>query len=98
MCLARYTCPPVTAAAMPGGYFWDNPPPLSALNGMPVPKLALTIAQGAGGIVSSLANLTTWDQALYLGEELPARQQRQLESLVSEMTGKPIPAGALTSH
>jgi D-alanyl-D-alanine carboxypeptidase len=98
MCLAPYTCPPVTAAAMPGGYFWDNPPPLSALNGMPVPKLALTIAQGAGGIVSSLANLTTWDQALYLGEELPARQQRQLESLVSEMTGKPIPAGALTSH
>jgi D-alanyl-D-alanine carboxypeptidase len=91
MCLAPYTCPPVTAAAMPDGYFWDNPAPVSQLDGTPAPKLALTIAQGAGGIISSLANLTTWDQALYLGQELPPEQQRQLESLVSEVTGKPIP-------
>jgi D-alanyl-D-alanine carboxypeptidase len=91
MCLAPYTCPPGTAALMPDGYFWDNPAPLNQLNGTPVPKLALTAAQGAGGIVSSLADLTAWDRALYLGKELPARQQRQLESLVSEVTGKPIP-------
>jgi hypothetical protein len=90
LCLAPYTCPLGTAARMPAGYFWDNGPSLEQRNGTPVPKLGLTWAQAAGGIVSSLANLTTWDRALYYGKELPPRQQRQLKSLVSETTGKPI--------
>ena len=47
--------------------------------------------QGAGGIVSSLQDMTTWDRALYQGQELPPPQQRQLESLVSTTTGHPIP-------
>jgi len=34
--------------------------------------------------------MTTWDRALYQGRLLPPRQQHQLESLVSEATGKPI--------
>jgi D-alanyl-D-alanine carboxypeptidase len=34
--------------------------------------------------------MTTWDRALYTGRLLPPRQQHQLESLVSEATGKPI--------
>jgi D-alanyl-D-alanine carboxypeptidase len=55
-----------------------------------MPPLALTWAQGAGGIISSLADVTTWDRALYSGQLLPPRQQHQLESLVSEATGKPI--------
>ena len=55
-----------------------------------MPPLALTWAQAAGGIVSSLADMTTWDRALYQGRLLPPRQQHQLESLVSEATGKPI--------
>jgi D-alanyl-D-alanine carboxypeptidase len=37
--------------------------------------------------VSSLADMTTWDRALYQGQELPPRQQRQLESLVSTTNG-----------
>lgn len=90
-CWAPYTCPPGTAARMPDGYFLNAPPPLDTLDGTSVPKLALTWAQGAGGIVSSLADLTTWERALYQGEELPPPQQRQLESLVSEATGQPIP-------
>jgi D-alanyl-D-alanine carboxypeptidase len=45
--------------------------------------------------VSSLTDLTTWDRALYQGRELPPRQQRQLESLVSEATGQPIPTTTL---
>jgi D-alanyl-D-alanine carboxypeptidase len=61
----------------------------------PVPPLALTWAQAAGGIVSSLQDMTTWDRALYQGQELPPRQQRQLESLVSETTGEPIPTTTL---
>ena len=88
-CLAPYTCPPSDAAAMPAGYFYIAGGPPSLL-GERMPPLALTWAQAAGGIVSSLADMTTWDRALYRGRLLPPRQQHQLESLVSEATGKPI--------
>ncbi len=88
-CLAPYTCPPSDAARMPAGYFYIAGGPPSLL-GKRMPPLALTWAQAAGGIVSSLADMTTWDRALYQGRLLPARQQHQLESLVSEATGKPI--------
>ncbi len=88
-CLAPYTCPRSDAARMPAGYFEivGGPP---SLIGKAMPRLALTWAQAAGGIVSSLANLTTWERALYQGRLLLPRQQRQLESMVSETTGKPI--------
>ncbi|MGH3398706.1 MAG: serine hydrolase domain-containing protein, partial [Streptosporangiaceae bacterium] len=88
-CLAPCTCPASDAARMPAGYFEiaGGPP---SLIGKAMPPLALTWAQAAGGIVSSLANLATWDRALYSGQLLPRRQQHQLESLVSEATGKPI--------
>ncbi len=88
-CLAPYTCPASDSRRMPAGYFdLAGAPP--ALIGKAMPPLALTWAQAAGGIVSSLADLTTWDRALYTGRLLPARQQHQLESLTSEATGKPI--------
>jgi D-alanyl-D-alanine carboxypeptidase len=88
-CLAPYTCPASDAGRVPTGYFdiAGGPP---SLMGKPVPPLALTWAQAAGGIVSSLADMTTWDRDLYQGSLLPARQQDQLESLVSQATGKPI--------
>jgi D-alanyl-D-alanine carboxypeptidase len=88
-CLAPYTCPASDAARMPAGYFNIAGVPPS-LTGKAMPPLALTWAQGAGGIVSSLADMTTWDRALYTGRLLPPRQQHQLESLISETTGKPI--------
>ncbi len=95
-CLAPYTCPPSDAAQMPAGYLYVAGVPASLL-GQAVPPLALTWAQGAGGIVTSLADMITWDRALYSGQLLPPRQQNQLESLVSEATGQPIarttPAG-----
>ena len=98
LCDAPYTCPAADAAQMPAGYFFDTtvanqepPNPLAPLLGTPVPPLALTDVQGAGGIVSSLQDMTTWDRALYQGQELPPPQQRQLESLVSTTTGQPIP-------
>jgi len=68
-------------------YVAGGPP---SLIGKAMPPLALTWAQAAGAIVSSLADLATWDRALYSGQLLPARQQHQLESLVSEATGKPM--------
>ena len=88
-CLAPYTCRPSDAARRPAGYFYIAGGPPSLL-GQAMPPLALTWAQAAGGIVSSLADITTWDRALYTGQLLPPRQQHQLESLVSEATGQPI--------
>ena len=88
-CLAPYTCPASDGARMPAGYFDIAGAPPS-LTGKAMPPLALTWAQAAGAIVSSLADMATWDRALYTGQLLPARQQHQLESLVSEATGKPI--------
>jgi D-alanyl-D-alanine carboxypeptidase len=90
LCDAPYTCPAADANRMPAGYFYM--PGAPSLLGKPMPKLALTWAQGAGGIVSSLRDMTIWERALYRGRELPPRQQRQLESLVSQASGKPIRA------
>ena len=47
------------------------PNPRAPLLGRPSTRCALTWAQGAGGIVSSLQDMTTWDRALYQGQELP---------------------------
>jgi D-alanyl-D-alanine carboxypeptidase len=83
-------CRPDTARRMPVGY--SGVSALPTLLGKPVPALALSWAQGAGGLVGSLPDLSTWAKALYGGRLLPARQQRELESLVSLTTGQPIPA------
>jgi D-alanyl-D-alanine carboxypeptidase len=88
-CLAPYTCPASDAARMPAGYMYIAGV-LPSLSGKAMPRLALTWAQAAGGMVSSLAGMTTWDRALYTGRLLPPRQQHQLESLISETTGQPI--------
>jgi D-alanyl-D-alanine carboxypeptidase len=93
-CLAPYTCPSSDAAQMPAGYLYIAGVPPSLL-GQAMPPLALSWAQAAGGIVSSLADMTTWDRALYSGRLLPPRQQHQLESLVSETTGQPIASTTL---
>ena len=47
--------------------------------------------------MSSLQDMTTWERALYQGQELALAQQRQLESLVSTTTGQPIP-GTTPAH
>jgi D-alanyl-D-alanine carboxypeptidase len=82
-------CPPGTARRMPAGYIGYAGLPLWL--GKPVPPLALSWAQGAGGLVGSLQDLTTWARALYGGRLLPPAQQRELRSLVSVTTGRPIP-------
>ena len=87
-CFAPETCPPSVASRMPTGY--STSADLPALLDTSVPKLAGTWAQAAGGLVSSLQDMTTWDRALYGGRELPAKQQRELESLISITTSEPI--------
>ena len=97
LCFAPSTCPAADPTRMPAGYFFDTavadhepPNPLASLLGKPVPALNLSEYQGAGAIISSLQDMATWDRALYQGELLPPAQQRQLESLVSTTTGRPI--------
>lgn len=93
-CYAPYTCPASTAARMPTGYFFMAAG--SPVQGMPVPALNLTFAQGAGAIVASLPDMATWDRALYRGDLLPPRQQHELESLISITTSQPITSTTLT--
>ena len=69
--------------ALPTGGF-------SPLLGHDVSRTTLSWARGAGGIISTTHDMTVWEQALYHGRLLPAQQQRELQSLVSLKTGKPI--------
>ncbi|HEY2577746.1 MAG TPA: serine hydrolase domain-containing protein [Streptosporangiaceae bacterium] len=94
LCYAPFTCTAADAARMPAGYFFETLVP--KLLGKAMPPLAETWARSAGAIVSSLADMTTWDRALYQSQELPPAQQVQLESLVSIATGKPISTTTLT--
>jgi D-alanyl-D-alanine carboxypeptidase len=87
-CFAPESCPARVAPRLPAGYSMQAG--LPELVGKPVPPLALSWAQGAGGLVSTLKDMTTWDRALYGRRVLPAAQQRELESLVSVTTSKPI--------
>jgi D-alanyl-D-alanine carboxypeptidase len=87
-CFAPETCPARIAPRLPAGYSMQAG--LPALAGQPVPPLALSWAQGAGGLVSTLDDLAAWDRALYGGRVLPTAQQRELESLVSVTTSKRI--------
>jgi D-alanyl-D-alanine carboxypeptidase len=76
---------------IPGGYIFNSEvPPLRPLMGHDLSRFNLSSAAGAGGIVSSLADLSKWERALYAGRMLPRKQQRELESLVSRKTGNPI--------
>lgn len=78
---------------MVSGYFFstdsDNDG-LQPLYGKDMRDLSLSWAQGAGGIVSTPQDVTRWCRALYGGTILKPKQQRELETLVSQENGKPI--------
>jgi D-alanyl-D-alanine carboxypeptidase len=78
-------------ARMPAGY-WFVPvlPEMTSQLRHDQRDHTLSWAQGAGGIVSSLQDMAKWDSALYTDRELPGKEQRELMSLVSTTTGKPI--------
>jgi len=78
---------------MVSGYFYSTDPDnngLQPLYGKDMRNLSVSWAQGAGGIVSTPEDVTRWCHALYGGIVLKPKQQRELESLVSQETGKPI--------
>jgi D-alanyl-D-alanine carboxypeptidase len=85
--------PQAITSRMVSGYFYstdsDNDG-LQPLYGKDMRDLSLSWAQGAGGIVSTAEDVTRWCRALYGGIVLKPKQQRELETLVSQETGKPI--------
>jgi D-alanyl-D-alanine carboxypeptidase len=84
-------CPRTVTARLPASYFFNSTvPQFASLFGKDQRRRNLSYARAAGGIVSSLPSMTRWLRALYEGRMLPRRQQRELTSLVSERTGKPI--------
>lgn len=50
--------------------------------------------QAAGGIVASMPDVARWARALYEGPLLAPKQRRELMTLVSNKTGKPIAAAS----
>jgi D-alanyl-D-alanine carboxypeptidase len=90
-------CPRAVIARLPSSYFVLSSmlPELASLYGKDQHRRNLSNAQGAGAIICSLPDLTTWLRALYEGRMLPPQQQRELSelgSLVAQDSGQPIQA------
>jgi D-alanyl-D-alanine carboxypeptidase len=78
---------------MVSGYFFNHDPadaPLAPLLGRDVKNDSVSWMQGAGGIVSSMQDVSLWVRALYEGPLLADRQRSELMTIVSDKTGEPI--------
>lgn len=78
---------------MVSGYFFSHDPinePLAPLLGQDVKSDSVSWMQGAGGIVSSMEDVSRWARALYKGPLLADKQRGELMTLVSDKTGEPI--------
>jgi D-alanyl-D-alanine carboxypeptidase len=79
-------------ARLPAGYYFLTPealPEMSSQFGKDQSHYPVAAA-ASGGIVSTPGDLVKWSRALFTGRMLPRKQQRELQSLVSMRTGKPI--------
>lgn len=77
---------------MVSGYFFNHDPdnkPLAPLLGHDVKTDSVSWMQGAGGIVSSMQDVSRWARALYEGPRLADKQRSELMTLVSDKTGTP---------
>ncbi len=91
--------PPAVAIRTVSGYFYNHTPEnkhLAPILGKDVRLYSISWAQGAGGAVGSPEAMTHWVRALYQNPNfLPAVQRREMMSLVSLATGKPIASTSL---
>ncbi|MGY1822282.1 serine hydrolase domain-containing protein [Geodermatophilus sp. SYSU D00079] len=79
------------ADRLPAGYYVQtHEPEMAPLYGQDVSRYTVSWARGAGGMLSTTADMTRWERALYEGDLLPPAQQDALLSLVSTATGEPI--------
>lgn len=88
--------PPSITDRMVAGYFFNHDPgnaPLAPLLGHDVKSDSVSWMQAAGGIVSSMQDVSRWARALYEGPLLADRQRSELMTVVSDKTGEPV-AGA----
>ncbi len=93
----QFFYPAAITDRMVSGYFFNTDPgnePLKPLLGHDVRTDSVSWMQGAGGIVSSPADVAAWARALYEGPLLADKQRRELETVVSMKTGKPIAAAS----
>lgn len=83
--------PRSVTAREPAGYFnVSGFGPMDPLYRKDLSRSTMSWARAAGGIFSTLHDLTVWTRALYAGQMLPPKQQAELTSLVSVRTGEPI--------
>jgi D-alanyl-D-alanine carboxypeptidase len=78
---------------MVSGYFFNHDPadePLAPLLGHDIKSNSVSWMQGAGGIVSSMQDVSRWARALYEGSLLAEKQRDELLTVVSDKTGDPI--------
>lgn len=78
---------------MTSGYFFSTDADNAGLEPLfekDMHQLSLSWAQGAGGIVSTPADVTRWCRALYEGPILAPKQRAEMMTLVSQSTAKPI--------
>jgi D-alanyl-D-alanine carboxypeptidase len=79
-------------ARLPAGYYYLGPAALPEMSSQFAKDQSRypVAAPASGGIASSPGALVKWYRALFAGRLLPRKQQRELQSLVSTGTGKPI--------
>jgi D-alanyl-D-alanine carboxypeptidase len=85
---------------MVSGYFFNHDPaeePIAPLIGHDIKSNSVSWMQGAGGIVSSMQDVSRWARALYEGPLLAEKQRSELMTVVSDKTGDPID-GPSTEH
>jgi D-alanyl-D-alanine carboxypeptidase len=85
--------PPPVRERIVSGYFFNTDPDnasLAPLVGKSVRDYSLSWTQGAGGIVAAMDDVAHWSRALYEGPLLKPKQRRELMTIVSNATGKPI--------
>lgn len=75
------------------GYFFNSDPINAALKpllGRDMRLMDMSWAGPAGGIIGTPRDVARWARAMYSGTVLAPPQQRELETLVSMRTGKPM--------
>ena len=89
----QHRYPASITGRMLSGYFWNRDPDnaiLKPLLGRDVKNDSVSWMQGAGGIVSGMEDVNRWSRALYEGPLLAPAQRRELTTIVSQKTGKPM--------
>jgi D-alanyl-D-alanine carboxypeptidase len=85
--------PALITDRMVSGYFFNHDPdskPLAPLLGHDVKNDSVSWMQAAGGIVSTMQDVSRWARALYEGPLLADKQRHELMTIVSDKTGEPI--------